>query len=342
MRAEFARGKGNMLKLKYLFENFDLAKECLGLYDPDWAKTERLLQYFRVSSNAVYPFRTAGGKVCFLRLSPAEEKPAAEVEWEARLAEWLNTRGFNAMKPYPMRDGSVTAVRDTRWGIYNVSCYEAVDGETLEDCEGGPDLVRGCGRTLGLMHRHLKECPFGEERRDHRALMDETRERLLRYGAPESLLREWESVNEALSRLPVNAGCYGVVHYDFEADNVLFNEKTGAFGVIDFDDAIRCWYALDLARAIDCLDDAAGDEDLSRAEEDFLAGYLGETELPAETVVAIPLMRRLVRLQEYATILHVLSGPADCEPDWMTEIILKLRGRLRAIENELRRTRGKD
>ena len=43
-------------------------------------------------------------------------------------------------------------------------------------------------------------------------------------------------------------------------------------------------------------------------------------------------MRRLVRLQEYAEILHVLSGPPETGPDWMTELIGNLRNRLAEIE----------
>ena len=33
----------------------------------------------------------------------------------------------------------------------------------------------------------------------------------------------------------------------------------------------------------------------------------------------MPLLRKIVSLQEYATILHVLSEPAEEEPEWMTE-----------------------
>ena len=34
----------------------------------------------------------------------------------------------------------------------------------------------------------------------------------------------------------------------------------------------------------------------------------------------MPLMRRLVRFQEYGTILHVLLEPVIKEPDWMIGI----------------------
>lgn len=48
-----------MLKLKYLFSNESLAEMLLGnwTYDPE---SLHLFQYYRISSNAIYPFRSAG------------------------------------------------------------------------------------------------------------------------------------------------------------------------------------------------------------------------------------------------------------------------------------------
>ena len=64
-----------MLKLKHLYENFELAKECLNCYDVDKEASDMMFNHFRISSNAIYPFRTTGdGRICFLHLSPLEEK----------------------------------------------------------------------------------------------------------------------------------------------------------------------------------------------------------------------------------------------------------------------------
>lgn len=59
-----------MMKLKHLYENYDLAREYLKYYDHDEASLDRMLPHFRISSNAVYPFLTKDGAVCFLRYSP--------------------------------------------------------------------------------------------------------------------------------------------------------------------------------------------------------------------------------------------------------------------------------
>ena len=88
-----------MLKLKYLFENFDLAKKCMEFYECDMASVDEMLQYFRISSNAIYPFRSkTGGRICFLRLSPTEEKKLDDVKSEIRLMEWLIDEGISIFR----------------------------------------------------------------------------------------------------------------------------------------------------------------------------------------------------------------------------------------------------
>jgi hypothetical protein len=62
-----------MLKLIYLFENFDLAKEALKSWEHDDDTLDKMLSNFRISSNAIYPF-CHNGQVCFLRLAPIDEK----------------------------------------------------------------------------------------------------------------------------------------------------------------------------------------------------------------------------------------------------------------------------
>lgn len=51
-----------MLKLKYLYENYDLARFALKNWECDKETLNDCLQHFRISSNAVYPFLWHGTK----------------------------------------------------------------------------------------------------------------------------------------------------------------------------------------------------------------------------------------------------------------------------------------
>ena len=245
-----------MLKLKYLFENFDLARKCMEFYECDMASVDEMLRYFRISSNAIYPFRSKmGGRICFLRLSPVEEKKLDDVKSEICLMEWLIDKGFPAMRPVPMKDGKLFGQINTEWGTYNVSCFEKVSGNSLEDTKGTFQIVKGYGKTLGELHALMKEYPYSEERRNHKMLLCEIEERMQKYGASEIIRKEFEDVCKELENLPLSTSDYGVIHYDFEPDNVFYDEKEESFSVIDFDDAMCCWYALDVVRALDALDE---------------------------------------------------------------------------------------
>ena len=318
-----------MLKLKYLFENYSLAKKCIELYEYDKESIDDMLPYFRISSNAIYPFRAGlnKDKVCFLRLSPAEEKSLSEVLSEIQLIEWLIEKGFPAMRPVPMKNGELAGQIRTEWGNFNVSCFEKVPGKSLEETESTLQVARGYGQTLGKLHALMKEYPYQDKRRNHKDLLEEIGNRINTYAAPEALKREFLSLCEELPQLTVASTNYGVIHYDFEPDNVFYDEKENNFSVIDFDDAICCWYALDVVRAIDALDEVA--------KSYFMEGYRSATDFTEEQRQSLPLMRKLVRFQEYATILYVLSEPIDKMPNWMIELTNRLKYKLRRLEEAI-------
>lgn len=87
-----------MLKLRYLTENFDLARLALTHWKHDAATLEERLGWFRISSNAVYPFDREG-QLCFLRLSPAAEKRSLDLLGELDFLTFLQRRGYPAMRP---------------------------------------------------------------------------------------------------------------------------------------------------------------------------------------------------------------------------------------------------
>lgn len=331
-----------MLKLKYLFENFELAKECMEFYQYDKETQDTMMSFFRISSNAIYPFRTGeeAETICFLRLSPAEEKSLEDVVTEVSLIEWLIEKDFPAMKPVPMKDGGFVKQVTTKWGTFNVSCFEKVPGESLEDIQGIPNLAKGYGNILGKLHAQLKDYPCPDDRRNHKALLKEIGERLEKYEVPEIVKEEYRIVCSELEQLPISLDTYGIIHYDFELDNVFYDAEQGMFSVIDFDDALCCWYSLDVVRALDALDEFVEESQVQEAEQCFLEGYRSAINFTEEQQQSFSLMRRLVHLQEYATILHVMSEPPVEIPDWMYGLLEKLKCKLYCVEELLQQAAG--
>ena len=326
-----------MLKLKYLFENYDLARKCLSFYEYDEESLDDMLSYFRISSNAIYPFCKKDDihEVCFLRLSPSEEKPFSSVVAEIHLIKWLNEKGFPTMKPVAMKTGEFAKEMRTEWGTFNVSCFAKVSGNSLEDTKGNLSIVRGYGQILGKLHSMMKEYPSSEKHRSHEDLLKEIGNRIKEYDAPEIVKEEYRAVCSELEQLLVSALNYGVIHYVFEPDNIFYDATENTFSVIDFDDEVCCWYALDIVRALDALDDIIEDDNIDDAVCSFLEGYQSVTDLTDEQKQSFSLMRRLVRLQEYATILYVLSEPVAEIPYWMNELIKKLKYKVYCLERSM-------
>ena len=308
----------------------------MEFYECDMDSVDEMLRYFRISSNAIYPFRLKpDGRICFLRLSPAEEKRLDDVKSEICLIERLIDKGFPAMRPVPMKDGKLFGQINTEWGTYNVSCFEKVSGNSLEDTRGTLQIIKGYGKTLGELHALMKEYPYSEERRNHKMLLCEIEERMQKYGSLEIVRKEFEDVCKELESLPLSTSDYGVIHYDFEPDNVFYDDKEESFSVIDFDDALCCWYALDVVRALDALDEVIEDVSTEEAIAGFLEGYRSATSFTEEQQQSMMLMRRFVRLQEYTTLLHVVSEDVENMPNWMSNLSQKLKCKIRRLEESM-------
>ena len=96
--------------------------------------------------------------------------------------------------------------------------------------------------------------------------------------------------------------------------------------------------ALDLCEALDGLDDLPpGDAPMSPEEQQacFLRGYRTCHPFTADDEAAMPLMRKLVQLVEYAGLMHVLADPLPDEPEWMAGLRRHLTGKMQTLEQIL-------
>ncbi|NLG25623.1 MAG: phosphotransferase, partial [Clostridiales bacterium] len=262
---------------------------------------------FRISANAVYPFLHSG-EVAFLRFAPADEKAPDAVKGELNWLLWLRERGFPANRPLRAKGGQLVAEADTPWGRYVAAAFAGVPGRPLDDTGLTPDIAAAWGASLGRLHQLSAQCP-AMARPDHDAA-------LVWSGREMAALGDREAVDEAhrlrdrLSALPREH--YGLVHYDFETDNVFYDPATGIHA-IDFDDCMYHWYALDVEQALYSLPPGAGDA----IERAFLTGYRAQYPLPDDALALRPLMRRFADLYGYARARRAAVEAWDCEPEWM-------------------------
>lgn len=130
-------------------------------------------------------------------------------------------------------------------------------------------------------------------------------------------------LEEYFAGQPVTPENYGLIHYDFEPDNVFYDEATDAISVIDFDDAMYHWYAMDIEQALDSLEGEAAPEEYEHKKQIFMSGYVSRRPLPQDGP-SMAACRRFADLYGYTRILRSAAEQGENEPEWLNV----LRGRL--------------
>lgn len=87
------------------------------------------------------------------------------------------------------------------------------------------------------------------KRSSHKTAMAWIGQELAARGAPEAAQDEAREVARLLAEQPRSRCSYGLVHYDFEPDNVFWDGTR--CHVIDFEDGMLHFYAIDLVQALD-------------------------------------------------------------------------------------------
>lgn len=318
-----------MLKLEYLFENFDLARAALTHYAHDPDRLDESLSWFRISSNAVYPYFHQG-ELHFLRLCPAAEKQLADIAAEIEFIRYLRSRDYPAMEPVPTLSGALWETISTPWGDYHMSAFRRVPGRAMEDVPLTQDILRAYGSSLGRMHRLSADFTPTLRRSSYEDVAQ-----TMCSALPSKLHPVLADALEQLSRLPRTKETYGLVHYDYEPDNVFYNETTQRISVIDFDDSLYHFYALDVEQALDSLGELVPIVDLPHARSAFLTGYRAEHSLPPEMEAALPLMRRFIDLRACARLHACLDSQPREQPAWLTSLQVRLTARRDELEAQL-------
>lgn len=316
-----------MMKLKHLFANTDLAQMLLCNWDIARGQ-EPHIEHFRSSANAVYTL-SCGAGTFFLRIAPLEEKSPESVEAELDFLCYLREQGYPAARSVPAADGKAFVTADTPWGVHSMTVFEKALGMPMEQITCSKAVYEGFGQSLRRLHRLSRGYqPPGTARTDWRERLDWCARMAAEYGADLLVLSEARLIGDALNTLPRTPDNYGLVHYDFELDNVFYDADHG-FTAIDFDDAMYHWYALDVAQSVESIREEVPGAQRESAVSSFLSGYQTEMPLDAQAFASMPVFTRFVNLYGYVRCLRCAREHWDNEPQWM----LDLRGRLdRAME----------
>lgn len=300
-----------------------------------WGFDEGTVYYFRASANFIFVFRQ-DGKRRFLRFSARSEQPLGAIEAEVRLVTWLDRQGVPVASPIRSRMGRLVETVDTALGRFHAVVFAEAEGVHLEadDCQA--EQFEDWGAALGRLHAALRR--YQDPSAGRRPTWRDHLEVALPYVQDDpAMLTEWNCLQEWAGSLPTGADDFGLIHFDFESDNLCW--KDGRITALDFDDSAHYWYVADIAYAL---------RDLFREGVDladprfgaFVRGYARETHLNRDLLAQLPLFLRLHEMYRYGRYSRVLDVPPDSNPPtWLTRIDAKLRRGLEEYRGRLAATR---
>lgn len=241
-----------------------------------WGCAEGTARWWRSSASHVFvlPETPEPGSARYLRFVPEGADTFARFGAVAGLMDRLHGRGLALTSPVRSAAGLLVETVDTPLGTVRAMCLEAAPGEEIEL----PELSREQARAWGALLARTHELAAGLGDGLPHALDGIGRAALL-HADDRELATAVDRLTARLARLPRDPARYGVVHGDFELDNLAFED--GSPTAFDFDEAALSWYAADVAHAVRDLTDHGVPTDTHRPLLDaFLAGYREVRPLP--------------------------------------------------------------
>lgn len=108
----------------------------------NWAYDEdslEMFQFYRISSNAIYPFRYKG-KIRLLRFAPVKEKSKQNLEAELEFISYLRTNGF-PIGGLESKSGQYLIKVGTPWGAYYALVFNRVPGNPIGNTDCNDSII---------------------------------------------------------------------------------------------------------------------------------------------------------------------------------------------------------
>ena len=318
-----------MMKLSLMKEvvvnsvNSDWDCELAGILLQDWDHDPGWIKFWRASANFVCFFKNKD-RDYIIRFNRDTERSPEDINEEIKLILYLDSKGIKTAKPVLSCRGRYVETRETPYGRFISAVFEKIPGEHPEITEMKESDFRKWGQSMGRIHNAVKTMPgtLPIKRKTHREIFQDLIELNPPRDLPEKQETEWIIAQlDSLDRREEN---FGLIHYDFETDNIIDCE--GDFYAIDFDDAIYSWYAADIAYALrDLFNDGPRFNLSDQRFRYFMEGYQDLTTIDAGQIENIPFFYRFHNYISYKKLQRAMDLEKKKEnPEWMNDLIDKL------------------
>jgi Ser/Thr protein kinase RdoA (MazF antagonist) len=283
-----------------------------------WGYPTGTAKWWRSSASHVFVLPDPEGKR-YLRFAPDAYRGAGPVAAVSSLMDRLVAHDAAVARPVPSLTGGLTATVPTMSGLMHAMVVEAAPGEELDVEDLDEERARSWGAALAAVHdgaaRIDADLPAG---------FAELAEIPGRFARDAALVRAASRMADRIAGLARDGSRFGIVHGDFELDNLAWVEGTAT--AFDFDEAARSWYAADIAHALRDLtgpDGSPAAEHRRRAEE-FIAGYRSVRALGDADLANLRLFAGAHAACSLVRIDSALDTVGESEPGWMADLRTRL------------------
>jgi Ser/Thr protein kinase RdoA (MazF antagonist) len=316
-------GKQEMMKLKNMVRGLvdnAPAGQLLSL----WTHDDGSLEYWRASCNFVYTF-LRDGKKHFLRFVHEEDNNLIHIEAELDFVQYLIDHGYPAAALVRSDNNRRIETIKIESGTYFGVVFEQAAGVHIPLSEMTDLHLEQWGKSLAALHTLSEFYVSGEATRPNWSeSLDFIATELRRDFQDKTLLWELDRLREQLAALPSGAGYTGLIHYDFETDNVFYDEANMRYSAIDFDDCMNHWFVMDVASAVSDLLEEDGEE-AARWFERFIAGYRSVKRIDVQWKDQLPHFRKFADFYIFARLKRSIEGfDAVSAPEWAIRLQEKL------------------
>lgn len=281
--------------------------------------------FFRASANFVFVCRK-GEERFFLRFNEDSERSRSLIEAEISVLNWLIEQGLPIAAPVLSPGGNYVETVATELGTYHAVLFTGLEGETLEVETMQASQFRNWGEALGKLHSVLQNCP--DELITERPAMANQLSwvETIMPADHQAGQRELALVKTWARELNLQRDDFGLIHYDFEQDNLLWRD--GCPSMLDFDDCARYPWVADIAYALRDLFETEIDLQNSFFLE-FIDGYRQHKAISEAMLSQLPMCMRVHNLVTYARLSNSVGLPDGYE------------GKLGGLNSKLMRIRDK-
>ncbi|HEY7432692.1 MAG TPA: phosphotransferase [Streptosporangiaceae bacterium] len=290
-----------------------------------WAYPAGTAKWWRSSAFHVFAIPGDGGGR-FLRFVPIACRRQDDIAAAAELMAQLSRAGSAVVRPVATVSGALTVTVPTRIGVMHAVLVEAAPGAEADIGGLAPARARRWGQALARLHSDATGLSGGLSE-----AFGELPDAGGLFAGDTPLVEATLTLTGWMGGLPRDRHHWGVVHGDFELDNLAWaGDRPTAY---DFDEAAVSWFAADVAAAVR---DLTGPTGLAAGEhralfDAFVDGYRDLRPLDDQDLGRLPLFAGLHAAASLVRITHAIGDAGQDEPGWLVQLRGKLTERARTL-----------